>query len=152
MTDAPESLQVHVTGPRVRAVLRPERDERKMRPFFFGLIGFALLAAFATRAPPEMAPFAYIGSFLLLIATAPFGVAVLNPPQDLDLDDRLLQLGNAEITLTQLKSIDIQGDGKVIWLTIQANEEHRWMLSAAHHSVEDLEWLADVVRSRARLG
>lgn len=149
MTEAPESLQVHAAGRRLRAVLRKEREEREIRPFFIGLISFAIVAAFATRASPEVAPYAYILCFLILLFTVPFGVAVINPPLDVNLDDHLLQIGNEETTVKSVRDVTVRADGRIVWLAIEAEQAFRWPLSAASHPVEDVEWLAEQIRLRA---
>ncbi|TNE86019.1 MAG: hypothetical protein EP330_24095 [Deltaproteobacteria bacterium] len=149
MSEGPESLSIHVAGRRIRGVLRLERQEAKMRPFFFGLIAFAFVAAGSTMAPPDIAPYAFVLAFLVLVGTVPFGMAVLNPPQDLNLDDHLLQLGHAEIPLARIEKIELREDGRTRWLTIHADgEPHTWPLSATSHSLEDVQWLVHTIEAR----
>lgn len=142
-------MAIQITGAQVRGVLRFERDEKRLRPFFGGILTFAAVCVYASQASESQAPYAFAVAFLVLVATAPFGLHVLNPPRDLNLDDYRLTIGEQELRLEQIVEVSVRTEGAVHELLIRTQDEALQLpLATRSHSEEDVRWLVDAIEGR----
>ncbi|MCO4745562.1 MAG: hypothetical protein KC912_12290 [Proteobacteria bacterium] len=150
MSLGPESLQIHENSGHLRGVLQFERNERKMQAFFGLVIAFGVASVVAMRASSDVAPYAFGLAFLLLCASLPLAFNVMNLPRAFDLDASLVVLGNDEILLSRITSIEVHEQPRRWMLTIRerSGDETSWPLAALYHSREDVEWLANAIRER----